>query len=282
MNTVVWILITTIGLLAVLFLAVLIILGSPSPTEPRWIKARRYHMVSEMLAYMGYGLLHPRLFSDRATNEEQKMPFPGDYLVPAANASTTYAITIHAPVERIWPWLLQMGSGRALWYSWSPAHTFPEYKHHISPYTIHPEWQNLKVGDILLDGDALNQCNENKGAWRIKEIQDQSAIVFYSARDFIDGLEFNPQTTRPKQMYGITSWVFYMRPVNEKQSRLLIRVRAELGPGHLIMLAWLIYGLGDKVFERTILEGIKTRVENYEKKLVPEGSYDSISLEIQS
>jgi hypothetical protein len=278
MNTVALILFTAVGSLAVLLLALLIFLGSPQPTEPRFIKSLRLNMWSEMLAYMGYGLLHPRLFSDRATKAEQKMPFPGDQLVPAANANTTYAITIHAPAERIWPWLLQMGSGRALWYAWSPLHTFPEYKHHLSPVTLHPEWQSLKAGDILTDGDALNQCNEKKGAWRVMEIQDQRAIVFYSARDFIEGIEFDPNTTRPKQIYGITSWVFYIHPVNENGSRLLIRVRAEVGPGLLIVIARLVFGLGDAVFERTILEGIKSRVEKYEKMPIPEGEYHEIGI----
>lgn len=144
-------------------------------------------------------------------------------------------------------------------------HAFPEYKNDVSPYTLHPEWQSLHVGDILMDGDALDQCSENKGAGRVKELHDQRAIVLFSARDFLEGIEFDPQLTRPKKIYGITSWVFYIRPINEEQSRLLIRVRAELGPGPLKIIAWLVFGTGDAVFERTILDGIKSRVENFEQ-----------------
>jgi hypothetical protein len=47
--------------------------------------------------------------------------------------------------------------------------------------------------------------------------------------------------------------------------RPLIRVRAELGPVLLKIIAWLVFGTGDAVFERTILEGIKYRVENFEQ-----------------
>lgn len=271
MNIFLWIPIMTLGLLPILLLTLLIVLGSPSPNEPSFIKVMRFNMWSETLGYLGYGLLHLKLLTNRATKAEQEMPLPGDEFVPTANVHATYAISIDATAEKIWPWLLQMGSGRALWYAWSPLHAFPEYIHHVSPYTLHPEWQHLQVGDILTDGDALNRCNENKGAWRVKEVQDQRAIVFFSARDFIEGIEFDPQTTRPKQIYGITSWVFFIDPVNEKQSRLLIRVRAELGPGLLRAIAWLIFGLGDAVFERTILEGIKCRVEKNEKMFVSEG-----------
>jgi proline iminopeptidase len=249
----------------VFLLAVLLVLGSPSATEPRFIKAARFNMWAETLAMIGYGLLHPRLLSFRATKVEKEMAFPGDELVPRANAGATYGITIEAPADRIWPWLLQMGYRRALWYSWSPAHAFPEYKKDVSPWTIHPEWQSLKVGDVLMDGDALDQCTENKGAWRVREVQDKQAIVLFSARDFLDGIEFDPRLTRPKKIYGITSWVFHICPINDKRSRLLIRVRAELGPGPLKIIAWMVFGTGDAVFERTILDGIKTRVENYEQ-----------------
>jgi hypothetical protein len=141
-------------------------------------------------------------------------------------------------------------------------HELPEYKHHVSTYSIHPEWQNLKVGDVLTDGDVAGNCNETRGAWRVMEMQERQSIVFFSARDFIDGFEFDPNTTRPKKIYGITSWVFYLYPLNETQSRLLIRVRAEVGPKLLRIVARVVFGFGDAIFERTILDGIKTRVEN--------------------
>ena len=265
MNIMLWTLLMMLAVSVLFFLAILIVLGSPSATEPRFIKAMRFNMWAETLGMIGYGLLHPRLLFYRATKVEKKMAFPGDEFVPRPNAAATYAITINAPAERIWPWLLQMGYRRASWYSWSPMHALPEYQKDLSPWTIHPEWQSLKVGDVLMDGDALDQCSEKKGAWRVREVQDQRAIVLFSARDFLDGIEFDPQLTRPKKIYGITSWVFYIRPINEARSRLLIRVRAKLGPSALKIIAWLVFGTGDAVFERTVLDGIKSRVENFEQ-----------------
>jgi proline iminopeptidase len=256
-------LLTTIAVLAVLSCGLLVVFGSPSPREPGFIKAMRFNMWAETLGLLGYSLRNPRLLSVRATEVEKQMPLPGDELVPTANACATYAITIAAPAERVWPWLVQMGYGRALWYAWSPMHAYPEYQHHISTAALHPEWQNLHVGDVLLDGGASGQCSENRGAWRVMQIQAPRLIVFFSARDFIEGIEFDPRTTRPGKIYAITSWVFYIDPINEMQSRLLIRTRAELGPGMLKIAARLVFGGMDAVFERTILEGIKSRVENY-------------------
>jgi hypothetical protein len=64
-----------------------------------------------------------------ATDEEVGRTMPGDDLIPDA-ASTTRAITIAAPAEQVWPWLVQLGYGRGGWYSYdwidndaSPART---------------------------------------------------------------------------------------------------------------------------------------------------------------
>jgi proline iminopeptidase len=219
-------------------------------------------MWAEFLGLLGYGLLHPGLWAYQATRAEQSRPLPGDELVPTANSCATYAATLHAPPDEVWPWLLQMGEGRAGWYCWSPVYSYPEFKHRASPWALHPEWQRLKVGDVLLDGDVKGQCNENRGAWRVRDLEPGRAIVFFSARDLIDGFEFDPSGPRPRQLYGVTSWVFYLEPLAAAQSRLLIRTRAELGPGWCgRLLARVVIGGFDAVFERTILDGIKQRVE---------------------
>ena len=53
--------------------------------------------------------------SIRATAEEKRQTLPGDDLIPRPTASLTQAITLHCTADRIWPWLAQMGAGRAGW-----------------------------------------------------------------------------------------------------------------------------------------------------------------------
>src|SRR5688572_32065373 len=53
-----------------------------------------------------------------ATAAEKRRPFPVDALVPDPVFTSTHAVTIDAPPERVWPWIAQMGAGRAGWYSW--------------------------------------------------------------------------------------------------------------------------------------------------------------------
>ena len=85
------------------------------------------------------------LASCRATADERTRLLPGDSLVPAPMLVSTHAITIDAPPERIWPWLAQMGGGRAGWYSWDRIDNggIPSACHVIGPL------QRLAVGDIM-------------------------------------------------------------------------------------------------------------------------------------
>ena len=52
-----------------------------------------------------------------ATALEKRRPLPVDALVPEPIFASTHAITIDAPPEQVWPWIAQMGAGRAGWYS---------------------------------------------------------------------------------------------------------------------------------------------------------------------
>ena len=47
-----------------------------------------------------------------ARGDEVAAKLPGDELLPDADLVATRAVTVDAPPEAIWPWLMQMGSGR--------------------------------------------------------------------------------------------------------------------------------------------------------------------------
>ena len=83
-----------------------------------------------------------------ATGGEAARPLPGDDLLVAADIVATRAIGIDAPPSAIWPWLVQMGPGRAGAYIYDWIENLFGLKMH-SADRILPEWQNLKVGDVL-------------------------------------------------------------------------------------------------------------------------------------
>jgi hypothetical protein len=78
-----------------------------------------------------------------ATDEEVRRAMPGDDLLPGATGTTTRAIGIAAPPQQVWPWLVQLGYGRAGWYSYD----WIDNDGRPSADRIIPELQALKVGD---------------------------------------------------------------------------------------------------------------------------------------
>lgn len=80
-----------------------------------------------------------------ATDAEVERAMPGDELLPGAE-SATRAITIAAAPEDVWPWLVQLGYGRAGWYSYDWVDN--DFK--PSADRILPEYRDLRVGDTIL------------------------------------------------------------------------------------------------------------------------------------
>lgn len=80
-----------------------------------------------------------------ATEEEVSGAMPGDGIIPGAK-STTRAISIEATPAEIWPWIKQLGYGRAGWYSydWIDNDGKP------SADTIVWEHQHLEPGEQIL------------------------------------------------------------------------------------------------------------------------------------
>ena len=68
----------------------------------------------------------------------------GDDIVAPAPTIETRSIEIDAPPSDVWPWLVQMGYGRAGWYSYDSIDMAGG-----STRRIVPEWQSLDVGDVV-------------------------------------------------------------------------------------------------------------------------------------
>jgi hypothetical protein len=81
----------------------------------------------------------------KALDDEQCLDMAGDSPIPKPISTDTHAITIKARIERIWPWLVQMGSGRGGWYSFDRI----DNGGHPSATSILPMVQRITPGDIL-------------------------------------------------------------------------------------------------------------------------------------
>ena len=80
-----------------------------------------------------------------ATTLEKRRPLPVDAFIPEAIFASTHAITIDAPPEQVWPWIAQMGAGRAGWYSWDAIDNGGT----PSATSVMPAFQTVVSGDVM-------------------------------------------------------------------------------------------------------------------------------------
>ncbi|MBI9043129.1 MAG: hypothetical protein JEZ06_01515 [Anaerolineaceae bacterium] len=173
-----------------------------------------------------------------ATEEEIQKPLPGDDQVVQPNLETTRAISIQSPIEKVWPWLVQIGQGRGGLYSYERLENLVGCDMHNADRII-PEYQELTVGD------KIRLTPEGKGPFFTVE-----AVI--PGKALILGGDIPP-----------TSWSFILEPIDEKSTRLLIRFRQQYEPTFFNTLMWRV--LTDPisfVMERMLLKGIQLRAEN--------------------
>jgi hypothetical protein len=94
-----------------------------------------------------------------STREEVTRGMPGDEVVLAPTFSATRAVTVEGRPEAIWPWIVQIGFGRAGWYSYD---VLDNLGHHSAEHII-PELQHIEVGDPIPVGPGENAGMRDQG-----------------------------------------------------------------------------------------------------------------------
>ena len=84
-----------------------------------------------------------------ATADEATATLPGDEFVPEPAETTTLAVTVAAPADVVWSWLVQMGQDRGGMYSYDWLENLVGLRIH-STDEIRREWQQLSVGDRVV------------------------------------------------------------------------------------------------------------------------------------
>lgn len=212
--------------------------------------------VGTYAAYVAHGLTHPNLLVPSGADGVEALPLPGDELVRAPTWTTNFSTRIRAAPEAVWPWLVQIGYGRAGWYTW---YSF-DNGGVASADVIVPALQRLAVGDVIPDGP---RAHEGFGVWHVRALDPARALVLFSHRRPTTGYELQPDDELPPSL--ACSWAFTLWNEAPQETRLQVRVRAKLyGDGNAltVRLARWFFGLGDTVMENTMLEGIRRRVES--------------------
>ena len=200
------------------------------------VKAVRFRyaisFVLLLVAVYWFGI-HPWMANWGASEAEQQMALPGDDLIPHLGGTSTLAITIDAPPEVVWQWLVQIGQDRAGFYTYTWLENLIGADFHNAD-VIHPEWQDLAVGE----------------GWRMAPPD----YLWGVGKDAVSrALLVEPGHTLVVEIFGS----HLLLPVDEHTTRLI--VRGQSGPANLLMT--MIVDPIVFTMERRMLLGLKARAE---------------------
>lgn len=189
-----------------------------------------------------------------AEPDEAKAFWPGDDLIPRPQISAIHAVTIQAPPDRVWPWLVQIGQGRGGFYSYEQIENAMGLNM-ANADRILPEWQNLQVGDIVpLAPDGAMDVP-------VVILQPQRALVLHADSRLPSQSGKGGPPLPPGQFLAV-SWGFYLAEQTGGATRLVERFRLDYTPTLANELIYKLFlELGAFVMERKMLLGIKQRAE---------------------
>ena len=192
---------------------------------------------------------------------------PGDDLVPDADIVETRSLDIAAPPSAVWPWLAQMGYGRAGWYSYDQLDMRGP-----SARTIVPGLQDLAEGDLVPTHPG--------GGFVARVVDAPHALVLY-----LDAQLVREQLARaarrgeraaalPERLDVVgalgdvtmpdfrASWAFVLDANGDASTHLIERFRARTGEAALPRrLGMPFMGYGVFAMTRRQMLGIKARAE---------------------
>ena len=173
-----------------------------------------------------------------STATERSQPMVGDELVDEPINNWTRSITIDAPPEEIWPWLVQIGADKGGFYTYDWAEQMAgDLLHNAS--TIHPEWQDLRAGG------EVHPFPNAKGYWKVAQVEPNRLLVLGDEK---------------------WTWTTELRPLAGGETRVVTRMRGAgnwtnqlLNPEDLIVFPRILVGLKQRA-EGTLpgMEGTET------------------------
>lgn len=202
-------------------------------------------------------VLRPRSQCWGATKAEVGRSLPGDNLAPIVKVGYTQAITMNAPPEEVWPWLVQIGYQRGGWYTYDWFYKLMGeddfYDGDRSADRIIPELQDLNVRDTINISKQMS--------FDVVALEQNRMLVLLARVDLDTGEYFELTDTMPANFLN-NSWVYFLEEVDANTTRLIVRWRGDYSPGLGIPLASALgIEAGALIFQPKTLKGIRARAE---------------------
>lgn len=221
--------------------------GKSAGKVPFWPFLFSMAWAAAVPAYIGW--LRPWMLTWGATQAELDVTWPGDEMIARPRHVWTRAVTISAPPEAVWPWLVQMGQGRGGLYSYDWLENMVKCDIHSLSH-IEPDLQQLAVDDkirLVPEGAPADLY------LLVAQMVSPETLVLVTpgSVDAVGTSDFPYMT-----------WGFYLRPTSEGKTRLIARTRSvyRKSLGSLIANRIALEPI-QFVMERRMLLGIKARAE---------------------
>ena len=228
-----------VGVLALLSLATKEVRLAP---KGRFRRFGRYIVHGVALAFSFYFasviLLRPWHRTWGAEAAERRERLPGDEYAGDPQRAGDRAITIHAPAEDVWPWLVQMGEDRGGFYSYAGLENLFGI-HIVNAERIESRWQALATGDFVraTSPSWLGGAFGDRIGWRVDHVDPGAHVL------------------------ALRYWVFKVESVDSRTSRLHVRTHSGNAPVPIAPLLLLTFEPAHFIMERAMLLGVKERAE---------------------
>ena len=159
-------------------------IGRGHPGLPHWIATS---FGAALIAYVGCAMvLWPLHRSWGSLLEEHALPLPGDRAARDPALELQHAVTIDAPPDVVWTWLVQLGQDRAGFYSYDwLERAFGADVHNVKE--IRPEWQSRRSGDFVraTQADYFWGILGDQLGWTVTAIEPGRALVLRNWGAFV-------------------------------------------------------------------------------------------------
>jgi hypothetical protein len=212
------------------------------PPETVPVRARRGRVFPKLLGILALGAIYwlrlrPWFAHWGTTAEEFERVMPGDALIPDGTEMSMQSVTVDAPPEDIWPWLVQIGYQRGGLYSYDWLDRLFGFLDRPSATRILPEFQQLAVGDRIPWGRAGTELT-------VSVLEPPRALALsYEMGDF-------------KWV-----WQFGLHPLDDGRTRFVTRGTERVPRSPLWWLGMRVMEPASFVMTRRFLLGVKERAE---------------------
>ena len=178
-------------------------------------------------------LIEPKILDWGATVEESQMTLIGDN--DQEKIISTRAITINAPKENVWRWLMQLGADRAGFFSYEFIESALGYETRFPSMAL-PQFDDFKKNDLI------------RGS-----LDEARSVIPYN---------FEVLNVIPQNTFVLDNWgSFLITSISDNKTRLLIRTQEPKRIGVFGFIKHHLIAPFHYVMERRTLYGVKMKAE---------------------